>query len=66
MYVADAQSPGGPLADVAPVEKILLELHLGNEVRGLVVELRQLSHQAGVGCLRGVGKPGDFNDLLGD
>ena len=46
--VADAQSRGGPLVDVSAVEEVLLELLFGNEVGGLLVELHQHEHRAGV------------------
>jgi len=50
--VADTQRGGGPLSDVSAIEKIFLQFLLGNEVRGLAVELHQQAHLAGVGALR--------------
>ena len=49
--VADAHGLGRPVIDVFPVEEILLEFGLRNQIWGFGIELREHAHRASVGLL---------------
>jgi len=49
--IADPHGIGGPVMNVLPVEEIVLEFLLGDQVGRLVVELAEHANGAGVGLL---------------
>ena len=49
--IADAHGIGGPVIDVLPVEEIVLEFLLGDQIGGFAVELAEHANGAGVGLL---------------
>jgi hypothetical protein len=49
--IADAHGIGGPVMNVLPVEEIVLEFLLGDQVGRFVVELAEHANGAGVGLL---------------
>ncbi len=53
--VADPHGLGRPTADVLAMEEVVLKLLLGEEVRGLAIELNQHAQGADVGLLRTFG-----------
>jgi hypothetical protein len=49
--IADAHGIGGPVINVFPVEEIVLEFLLGDQIGGFAVELAEHANGAGVGLL---------------
>jgi hypothetical protein len=49
--IADPHGIGGPVIDVFPLEEIVLEFLLGDQIGGFAVELAEHAHGAGVGLL---------------